>query len=167
MRSASRRQRREVEFLTRFLESFYEPADRTRLARHLMGEDHFTPDRYVWSRAVAASLKEPETAEELKRHAELTALREEAREARARLRELIDFDSLPPATLAFDDLRKKLMSLVPDDADITPEDFAKAVLGDRAMFMSGEREQLAARPGKLSHAEIQSVLEDDPKGTCR
>jgi DNA-binding MarR family transcriptional regulator len=35
MRSASRRQRREVEFLTRFLESFYESADRTRLARHL------------------------------------------------------------------------------------------------------------------------------------
>ncbi|MEK6607102.1 MAG: tetratricopeptide repeat protein, partial [Myxococcota bacterium] len=165
MRSASRRQRREVEFLTRFLESFYEPTDRSRLARYLMGEDHFTPDRYVWSQAVAASLKEPEpeTAEELTRHAELTALREEAREARARLREMIDFDTLQPATLAFDDLRKKLMSLVPDDADITPEDFAKAVLGDRTMFMSGEREQLAARSGKLSIAEAQSVLETTQK----
>lgn len=163
MRSASRRQRREVEFLTRFLESFYEPTDRSRLARHLMGEDHFSADRYVWSRAVAASLTERETADELTRHAELTALREEHREARARLRELIDFDSLPPATLAFDDLRKKLMSLVPDEADITPEDFAKAVLGDRAMFISGEREQLAARPGKLGDAEMQSVLETTQK----
>ncbi|MEI7819826.1 MAG: tetratricopeptide repeat protein [Verrucomicrobiota bacterium] len=159
MRSASRRQRREVEFLTRFLENFYEPADRSRIARHLMGEDHFSPDRYVWSRAVAASLGEPETAEELTRHTELAALREEAREARARLHELIDFDSLPKATLAFDDLRKKLISLVPEDADVTPEDFAKAVLGDRAMFMSGEREQLAARPGKLSCEEILSLLE--------
>jgi hypothetical protein len=64
-----------------------------------MGEDHFTPDRYVWSRAVAASLKEPETAEELTRHAELTALREEHSEARARLCEMIDFDSLPPASI--------------------------------------------------------------------
>jgi tetratricopeptide (TPR) repeat protein len=159
MRSASRRQRREVEFLTRFLESFYEPADRSRLARHLMDEDHFSPDRYVWSRAVAASLTDPETAEELNRHAELTALQEEAREARARLRELIDFDSLPPATLAFDDLRKKLMLLVPDDADIAPAEFAKAVLGDRAMFMNGERERLAAHAGKLSSAEIRSILE--------
>jgi tetratricopeptide (TPR) repeat protein len=159
MRSASRRQRREVEFLTRFLESFYEPTDRSRLARHLMDEEHFSPDRYVWSRAVAASLIERETAEELTRHAELTALAEEAREARARLHEVIDFDSLPPATLAFDDLRKKLMSLVPDDGEVTPEDFAKAVLGDRAMFSSGEREQLAARAGKLSNAEILSVLE--------
>lgn len=163
MRSASRRQRREVEFLTRFLESFYEPTDRSRLARHLMGEDHFSPDRYNWSRAVAASLDEPETAEELNRHTELTALREEAREARARLHELIDFDSLPPATLAFDDLRKKLASLVPADADITPEDFAKAVLGDRAMFISGERKQLAARSGKLSPAEIKGVLETTQK----
>ena len=158
MRSASRRQRREVEFLTRFLESFYEPTDRSRIAQHLMGEDHFSPDRYLWSRAVAASLSEREMAEELNRHTELTALREEAREARARLHELIDFNSLPPATLAFDDLRKKLASLVPDDANISPADFAKAVLGDRAMFMNGDREQLAARPGKLSPAEIQTVL---------
>jgi tetratricopeptide (TPR) repeat protein len=159
MRSASRRQRREVEFLTRFLETFYEPLDRSRLARHLMDEDHFSPDRYVWSRAVADSLTEPETAEELRRHTELTALREEAQEARGRLRELIDFDSLPPATLAFGDLRKKLMALVPDDAGVTGEDFAKAVLSDRAMFMSGERERLAARLGKLRPDEILSVLE--------
>jgi tetratricopeptide (TPR) repeat protein len=163
MRSASRRQRREVEFLTRFLESFYEPADRSRLARHLMREDHFSPDRYVWSRAVAASLTEPETAEELTRHAELTALQEDAYEARARLRELIDFDSLPPATLAFDELRKKLMSLIPDDTQIAPEEFTKAVLGDRTMFMSGERERLAARSGKLSTAEIRGVLETTRK----
>jgi tetratricopeptide (TPR) repeat protein len=163
MRSASRRQRREVEFLTRFLESFYEPADRSRLARQLIGEDHFSPDRFNWSRAVADSLTEPETAEELRRHTELTALREEAREARSRLRELIDFDSLPPATLAFDDLRKKLMSLVPDDSGITPEDFASVVLRDRSMFITGEREQLAARPGKLGPAEIQSVLETTQK----
>ena len=157
MRSASRRQRREVEFLTRFLESFYEPTDRTRIARHLMSEERFSPDRYLWSRAVAASLTEPETAEELKRHNDLLALHESATEARNRMRELIDFDSLPPATLAFDDLRKKLMGLVPDDADITPEEFAKAVLGDRAMFMSGEREQLANRPGRLNRAETRNV----------
>lgn len=159
MRSASRRQRREVEFLTRFLENFYEPADRSQIARHLMDEDHFSADRYVWSHAVAASLTEREAAEELTRHAELTALREEAREARARLRELIDFDSLPPATLAFDDLRKTLMSRIPDDAEILPEDFARVVLGDRAMFVSGERQQLAVGVGRLGNAEIQSVLE--------
>jgi len=158
MRSASRRQRREVEFLTRFLENFYEPADRRRLARHLMRENHFSADRYVLSHAVADSLSDPEDAEELRRHAELTALREEAIEARARLRELIDFDSLPPATLAFDDLRKKLMSLVSKDFDVTPESFADTVLGDRAMFVNHDREKLAARGGKLTKSQIQTIL---------
>lgn len=159
MRSASRRQRREVEFLTRFLESFYEPSDRIRLARHMMNEEHFSPDRYLWSRAVADSLSEPETAEDLKRHSELMALRAEASEARQRMRELIDFDALPPSTLAFNGLHEKLMSLVPVGADISPEVFAKAVLGDRAMFVSGEREQLAMRAGTLNQDEIHSVLD--------
>ncbi len=164
MRSASRRQRREVEFLTRFLENFYEPTDRCRIAQHLMGEDHFSPDRYLWSRAVADSLKhEPQTAEELTRHTELMALREEAREARARLHELIDFSSLPQATLAFDELWKKLMSLVPASAEISPQDFAKTVLGDRTMFMNGERQQLAARHGLLSDAELKSILDSIAK----
>lgn len=159
MRSASRRQRREVEFLTRFLESFYEPSDRLRLARHMMNEEHFSPDRYLWSRAVTESLSEPETAEALKRHSVLLALRDEASEARHRMRELIDFDALPPSTLAFDTLRKKLISLVPAGADISPEDFAKAVLGDRAMFINGEREQLAMRSSILSQDEIHGVLD--------
>lgn len=157
MRSASRRQRREVEFLTKFLENFYEPADRSRLARQLMAEERFTPDRYLWSRAVAASLTERHVADDLTRHAELTALRE-AREARAGLREIIDFDSLPPATLAFEDLRRKLMSLVPENAGIAPDDFARAVLGDRHMFSNGEREKLAVRGETLTADEIQRVL---------
>ncbi|MFO1483368.1 MAG: tetratricopeptide repeat protein [Verrucomicrobiaceae bacterium] len=161
MRSASRRKRREAEFLTRFLESFYEPPDRTRLARRMLDEDCFSPDRYLLSRAAAAATRnhDPETAEELERHTELTALREQARAARARLHELIDFDSLPSATLAFDDLRRKLESLVPTGAEISPEDFAKAVLGDRSMFISGEREQLAVRAGKLKPKELKTLLD--------
>jgi len=128
-----------------------------------MEEDHFSPDRFVWSHAVAASLTERETAEDLRRHAELTALREEASEARVRLRELIDFDSLQPATLAFDDLRRKLASLVPHGACLAPEDFAHAVLSDRSMFINSERERLAGRTGKLNLTEIKSVLETTEK----
>jgi len=163
MRSASRRQRREVEFLTRFLENFYEPAERTRIANHLMSGEQFSPERCLWSRALADSLDSPETAKDLKRHTELLALRNAAAEARKRLHELIDFDALPPATLAFDETRKALMALVPDDADITPEDLAKTVLGDRHMFMNGEREQLASRTDKLSSDELHNILDSVEK----
>jgi len=159
MRSASRRQRREVEFLTRFLENFYEPQERVKIARYLMDEDQLSPDRYLWRCAVAESLPDKGTAEDLKRHTDLMALRQKADEARSRLHELIDFDSLPPATLAFNELRQKLMSLVPaKGVSISPEDFAKTVLGDRAMFMSGERKRLASRSDKLSEQEIQAIL---------
>ncbi len=163
MRSASRRQRREVEFLTRFLESFYEPTERTRIANHLMSEELFSPDRCLWSRALADNLDNPETAEDLKRHTELLALREAATAARKRLHELIDFNALPPATLAFDEMRKKLMALVPVDADITPKNFSKAVLGDRNMFENSEREQLASRTDKLSSDELHRVLDSIKK----
>ncbi len=159
MRSASRRQRREVEFLTRFLESFYEPLERSRLARHLMTEDRLSADRYLWSRAVADSLTEPETAEELKRHTDLLALQEKADAARSRLRELIDFDRLPPATLAFDELRQKLKGIAPEGACVRPEEFATAILGDRTLFGTGDREKLAIRSEYLAPEVAQGVLD--------
>lgn len=159
MRSASRRQRREVEFLTRFLENFYEPTDRLRIANHLMGEEQFSPDRYLWNCAVADSLDDSETAEDLKRHTELLALREAADQAQKRMHELIDFDSLSPATLAFDEMRKALINLVPTDAGISPKAFAETVLGDRHLFMSGDRALLATQSEKLNTDELKSILE--------
>jgi tetratricopeptide (TPR) repeat protein len=157
MRSASRRQRREVEFLVRFIENFYEAEDRPRLAQNLMKERDFSPDRQLLAKALAYTL-DPNDKEELTRHAELDALRQKAAEARRELEEVIDFSKLPPATLAFDELREKLMAIVPDDAGVTPEEFADEVLGDRQMFMSREREKLAASAEKLSKEKISTII---------
>jgi tetratricopeptide (TPR) repeat protein len=157
MRSASRRQRRVVEFLVRFIESFYEAKDRPRLAQHLMNERDFSPDRFQFGWALVQIL-DSDDKEDLARHLVLDALRQKAEEARRQLEEVIDFSKLPPATLAFDDLREKLMALVPADAGATPEEFAKEVLGDRQMFMREEREKLAASGGKLSQETIKTIL---------
>lgn len=159
MRSASRRQRREVEFLTRFLQSVYEAPERERLARHLMSERDFSSDRYLLSCAVADSLDNRFAGEDLKRHAQLDVLRQQNREARRKLRETLDLSALPPATLMFDQLRRKLSALVPPDAQATPDQFVNAVLGDREMFRDGERERLAARSEPLSEEEITETLE--------
>lgn len=156
MRSASRRQRREVEFLPRFLESFYLPQERTLLAKSLIGESRISPDRYLWSRAVQASLAEPETAEELNRHTQLLALRERNI---AGLQDLIDFDTLPKATLAFDDLRQRLEALIPFDAAVSQDAFASAVLGDITLFTIGGREKLAAQTEQLSSARAEAILD--------
>jgi Flp pilus assembly protein TadD/DNA-binding transcriptional ArsR family regulator len=157
MRSASRRQRREVEFLVRFIESFYEVKDRPLLAQQLMNERDFSPDRFQFAKALAHTL-DPSDKEELTRHAELDALRQKAAEARRKMEEVIDFSKLPPATLAFNELRKKLMGLVPAAADVTPEEFAEKALGDRQMFMQGQRERLAMTIGELSNEKINTIL---------
>ena len=51
MRSASRRQRREVEFLTRFIENFYESDDRSRIAKKLLCECNLSPDRHLFAKS--------------------------------------------------------------------------------------------------------------------
>lgn len=156
MRSASRRQHRMVGFLVRFIESFYEAKDRLRLARDLMNERRFSPDRLQFARALAQTLDSIDK-DELARHLELYALRQKEAEARRKLEEVIDFSQLPPATVAFDELRESLMALVPADAGVTPEDFAEEVLGDRQMFIREEREKLVATTGKLSKEKIDAV----------
>ncbi len=156
MRTASRRQRREVEFLTRFIEAFYEGQDRSRLARLLQGERDFSPDRHLFMRALVPTL-EPAEAHDLCRHADLDALGQKDAQLRRRLAEVIDFTQLPPATRAFAELRGTLLALVPPDGGVEPEDFAHKVLGDRRMFVSGDRERLATR-GQLSVSELQTLL---------
>jgi Flp pilus assembly protein TadD len=158
MRSASRRQRREVEFLVRFIESFYEAKDRPRLAQLLMNERNFSADRFLFVKALACTL-DPDDKEDLTRHAELDALRQKAEDARLKLEEVIDFSKLPPATLAFDELRKKLIALVPAGAGVPPEQFAEEVLGDRELFMRDERERLAASAEQLTPEKVNVILQ--------
>jgi tetratricopeptide (TPR) repeat protein len=159
MRSASRRQRRAVEFLVRFIESFYEAKDRPPLAQRLMNERDFSVGRYQFAKALAHTLDNCDQ-EELSRHAELDILRQKrATEAHRKLDEVIDFSTLPAATLAFDELREKLASLVPDNAPVKPEQFAETVLGDRQMFIRGDRGRLAATKGTLGSESITGILE--------
>ena len=125
----------------------------------MLKERDFSPDRYQFAKALAHTL-DTYDKEELSRHAELDILRQEkATEARQRLEEVIDHSTFPPATLAFDELREKLMALVPDNAGVTPEQFAEDVLGDRQMFIRGARDRLAATSGTLGKENIATILE--------
>jgi Flp pilus assembly protein TadD/DNA-binding transcriptional regulator GbsR (MarR family) len=158
MRSASRRQRREVEFLTRFIENFYEAKDRPRLAEQLLSERDLSPDRHMFAKALAATLDNKESAADLERHTQLDALRQKSAEAWKRIDEILDLSSLPQATLEFSDLREKLTSLVPSRSKVTADHFAEAILGDRKMFLDGSRGRLASRAAVLDTKEISSLM---------
>lgn len=58
MRSASRRHRRQIEFLTRFLESFYAAEERTQLARSLICEEEMSPDRMLYMQSLHDSIND-------------------------------------------------------------------------------------------------------------
>ena len=110
-------------------------------------------------KALAATLDDKAFAEDLERHAQLDALRQKAAEARRKLDEILDLSSLPPATLTFNDLREQLLSLVPHGYAVTPEHFASAILGDRQMFMSRDRDRLALKKGKLDAESIGRLMD--------
>lgn len=156
MRSSSRRQRKQIEFLTRFLESFYEPADRERLAGGLLAERTLNRDRMVFAMSLSETLRDRHSKEELQRHAQLDALHQKAADAQRELDELLDFKSLPPATLAFEDLRSKFGSMVPSRAKISGDDFATEVLGCREFFKSRERDRLAFQK-RLTVAQLHQA----------
>jgi Flp pilus assembly protein TadD len=161
MRNASRRQRREVELLTRFLEAFYEAPERERLALSLQGERCFSPDRLAFTLALSRSIRDPNAQEELKRHAHLDALHQKATAAWGRLSEILEMETLPSATLEFNDLRQKIEAMIPADSSITPEKFANIVLGNRRAFTLRTREKLPALNRKLTAAEVAEVVELD------
>lgn len=170
MRSASRRQRREVEFLTRFIENFYEVNERPRLAERILDEHDLSPDRQIFARALAATLDDRASATDLERHSELDALRQKTAATRRRLDEIIDFSSVPKATVAFNDLREKLTSLVSAKATTLPDEFADAVLSCRQILITSMRNKITSwnhpmNPKKLSAlmASIREFREFDQK----
>lgn len=159
MRGASRRQRRAVEFLTRFLESFYSSEELGHMARQLMVEENASPDHYMAGCALIP-IVEPVIAAGLKRHTDLQAVNaRRIAEVRSRMHELIDLKDVHAGVLAFDEMRQKLMALVPEGSELTPEAFAGAVLGSRQIFQSGERELLAAYPGKPTTQKLRELMD--------
>jgi tetratricopeptide (TPR) repeat protein len=159
MRSASRRQRREVEYLTRFLENFYAPEERSRVALGLMADHDISADRYLWCLALSDSVQEAHTAQDLLRHVQQLALK--MREHSAALREVVDFDALPRSTLNFAERRKKLMALVPADAGVSAEAFADKLLGSLGELYWEPRttDQLVGSAAILTMQRISELLE--------
>lgn len=156
MRSASRRQRREVEFLARFIESFYEIEDRCRIARSIQKETDLSPDRHLFVQALGETLSASE-ARDLKRHAQLDILRKGGSANHRLLAEMIDLDDVDPVAVAFSDLKESLAELVPEGSSVSTEDFVRTVLESRELFRTGKRLLLAQRPA-FTEAEITDFL---------
>ena len=114
-----------------------------------MNERDYGPTHYQLARALARTV-DSYLGEWLARHADLDILHQKkTAESRRKLEEVIDFSALPAATLAFDELREKLKALMPGDAVVTSDEFTVEVLGDRQMFVCGDRDGWPRPPGRF------------------
>ncbi len=156
MRSASRRRRREAEFLVRFIESFYEPKERSQLAERLRNERDLSIDRFLFAQALGHTL-DPNDQAELARHAELDLLRQTDADARKELVQQFDFSRLEPATLEFHELRARIGASVPVGSTVSPETFADEVLGDRRYFVNQVLRLPGMTPSILSEERLATI----------
>ncbi|MFM7833748.1 MAG: hypothetical protein ACKPJD_18300, partial [Planctomycetaceae bacterium] len=137
MRHASRRLKQPVRFLTKFLETLYEPSERERFARSWSNSSGLNSSSLMFSRALADSLGESPVRGDLVRNTELQALLQQHADASRRVEQLFELDKIHPVVLEFADLSRQLT------ANYDPE-LANRIPGSLDLFLSGRRALLAA-----------------------
>ena len=145
MRLASRRRRRGVEFLTRFLETFFEPGDRERFVRDQRLRGQRSSDQILVALSVAETIADSPLRDDLRRQVDLSALELRAQADRERLHGLLGLDELPNETLQFHELRQGLSRLANQQAMTPPEELVRDWLGNWAFWRQGELSRLAQR----------------------
>ncbi len=144
MRLASRRQRRGVEFLTRFLEAFFEPGERDQFARSLRHELQTNSDRLLVALSVAETISDPLLREDVHRQVQLSSLNLHSQADRERLSGVLDLDALPAATLKFQDLRQRLQQVVGEESSPKSNSFVNELLGSWSLWLQDEISKLCS-----------------------
>ncbi|MBK8036055.1 MAG: AAA family ATPase [Verrucomicrobiaceae bacterium] len=163
MRLGSRRDRQAVEYLTRFIEMFWNEPERESMASRLMAKDEMSAEDWIVARALTR-LPGSETKDDLERRMQIASLLEQGAKARKDLEEIFDFELLHPATLAFAEMHNALSDMVPEDATILPHDFANLVLGDRRSLSRGHVQQMASSTSKLTLEQVDAAVKNAQYG---
>ncbi len=165
MRFTSRRQRASLACLTRFLEEFHTPAERTRSAHELLSRGHLSQGNITYAMALAGALgDEPALARELEWKAQLELI-QQMDGVRERIAAILDPDDIQPGVYSFAELKQRLVQAVPDDSPVPGQQFAELVLGSLSMLPGGvgkavqyDRGSLAGK--KLSAADVAKLVEE-------
>lgn len=137
MRQATRRERRNLTFLTRFIECVHTPAERSAMARDLLGRRPLTREERVYGLALEPAVAEYGLRYELHDHVQQEMV-DASRALQERIDELIDPAEIPFHRFAFADLKSQLKSAVSRHPDIDADVFADALLGSPALLSMRE-----------------------------
>lgn len=162
MRQATRRDKRSLIHLTRFIECWFSPEERLELAEDIMKKQELTKAERAYGLALEQSIHQQSLRHRL--HDHLLSDSIHAKNVRLEeIEELIDLDEIPPQRWAIAELREKLRNAVPSGSGVDPDEFADTILSIPRLV--GSREEIASRQltdeqaGELL-AEAQQYLAD-------
>ncbi|MBM3457668.1 MAG: hypothetical protein FJX77_03940, partial [Armatimonadetes bacterium] len=159
MRHATRRDRRNLVFLTRFLESLYTAGERSTYARKLLSQRSLSRRERILGLALEPALEETALRHELRDHVHQEFL-EAYRHLQERIDEILDPAEIPPHRYAFSELRDRLLAACPAGLEETPEEFADALLSSPALLLHREGLVTLQRNADQANALLEFARED-------
>jgi tetratricopeptide (TPR) repeat protein len=133
MRQATRRDRRSLAFLTRFIECVHTPAERGVMARDLLSRRSLSREERIYGLALEPAVTDNALRYELHDYVQQEIV-EASRALQVKVGELIDLAEIPRHIFDFAELKEKLESAVPSESGITPNEFAATILGSPTLI---------------------------------
>lgn len=149
MRQATRRDKRNLIYLTRFIECLHSAGEREQFAQDLLDQPALSKSQKVYALALEQAIQDRHLKLRLHDHVESEFIKAH-RQKIEELEDILDLAEIPPHRWEFAELRERLIKAVPKDSPITPEEFADLILG--APGLIGHRESIASHP--LAAAEV-------------
>jgi Tfp pilus assembly protein PilF len=158
MRQATRRDKRNLIYLTRFIECLHSTGEREQFAKELLDQPALNKSQKIYALALEQSLQDRHLKLRLHDHIESEFIKAQ-REKVEELEDILDLAEIPPHRWEFAELRERLIQAVPKDSPIKPEEFADVILG--APRLVGKREEIAA--STLTADQVRTLVEEAKK----
>lgn len=155
MRQATRRDKRNLIYLTRFIECLHSAGEREQFAQDLLDQPALSKSQKVYALALEQAIQDRHLKLRLHDHVESEFIKAH-RQKIEELEDILDLAEIPPHRWEFAELRERLIQAVPKDSPITPEEFADVILS-APLFVS-RREEIASK--SLSASEVAQLAEE-------
>jgi tetratricopeptide (TPR) repeat protein len=155
MRQATRRDKRNLIYLTRFIECLHSAGEREQFAQDLLDQPALSKSQKVYALALEQAIQDRHLKLRLHDHVESEFIKAH-RQKIEELEDILDLAEIPPHRWEFAELRERLIKAVPKDSPITPEEFADVILSS-PLFVS-RREEIASK--SLSASEVAQLAEE-------
>jgi tetratricopeptide (TPR) repeat protein len=155
MRQATRRDKRNLIYLTRFIECLHSAGEREQFAQDLLDQPALSKSQKIYALALEQAIQDRHLKLRLHDHVESEFIKAHSQKIEE-LEDILDLAEIPPHRWEFAELRERLLKAVPEDSPIKPEEFADVILG--VPLFVNRREEIAEK--KLTATEVTQLVEE-------